>query len=57
MTTRRGPGLRVRITLLATGLAAAVSATLLWLGWLLVGNVVGAGYRVPTAARDAAAAG
>jgi signal transduction histidine kinase len=45
VTNRRGPGLRVRITLLATGLAAAVSALLLWLGWLLVGNVVGA---VPT---------
>lgn len=49
MTTRRGPGLRVRITLLATGLAAAVSAMLLWLGWLLVGNVVGA---VPTLPGD-----
>jgi signal transduction histidine kinase len=49
VTTRRGPGLRVRITLLATGLAAAVSAMLLWLGWLLVGNVVGA---VPTLPGD-----
>jgi signal transduction histidine kinase len=40
--TRRGPGLRARITLLATGLVAAVSGLLLWLGWLLVGRVVGA---------------
>jgi signal transduction histidine kinase len=39
---RRGPGLRVRLTLLATGLSAAGSALLLWLGWLLVGGVVAA---------------
>ncbi|MGH3913539.1 MAG: sensor histidine kinase [Pseudonocardiaceae bacterium] len=39
---RRGPGLRVRLTLLATGLSAASSALLLWLGWLLVGGVVAA---------------
>ena len=39
---RRGPGLRVRLTLLAAGLSAAVSALLLWLGWLLVGGVVAA---------------
>jgi signal transduction histidine kinase len=39
---RCGPGLRARLTLLATGLAAAVSALLLWLGWLLVGGVVAA---------------
>jgi len=39
---RRGPGLRVRLTLLATGLSAAASALLLWLGWLLVGGVVAA---------------
>jgi hypothetical protein len=39
---RRGPGLRVRLTLLATGLTAGVSGLLLWLGWLLVGNVVAA---------------
>ncbi|MDQ4009368.1 MAG: HAMP domain-containing histidine kinase [Actinomycetota bacterium] len=39
---RRGPGLRARLTLLATGLSAAVSALLLWLGWLLVGGVVAA---------------
>jgi len=38
---RRGPGLRVRLTLLATALTAGVSGVLLWLGWLLVGNVVG----------------
>lgn len=42
MRPRRGPGLRVRLTLLATGLSAAVSALLLWLGWLLVGGVVAA---------------
>ena len=41
MRTRRGPGLRVRITLLATALVAGVSAVLLWLGWLLVGQVAG----------------
>lgn len=40
--SRRGPGLRARLTLLATGLSAAVSALLLWLGWLLVGGVVAA---------------
>lgn len=39
---RRGPGLRVRLTLLATALTAGVSGLLLWLGWLLVGNVVAA---------------
>ncbi|TCP55240.1 hypothetical protein EV191_102452 [Tamaricihabitans halophyticus] len=32
--------LRARITLLATGLVAAVSAVLLALGWMLAGNVV-----------------
>ncbi|MGH4008458.1 MAG: sensor histidine kinase [Pseudonocardiaceae bacterium] len=42
MRPRRGPGLRVRLTLLATGLSAAVSVLLLWLGWLLVGGVVAA---------------
>ncbi len=41
MRGRRGPGLRVRLTLLATALTAGVSGLLLWLGWLLVGNVVG----------------
>ncbi|WP_243789127.1 cell wall metabolism sensor histidine kinase WalK [Saccharopolyspora gloriosae] len=45
--TRRGPGLRVRLTLLATGLVAAVSALLLWLGWMLVGNVVAGVPRLP----------
>lgn len=44
---RRGPGLRTRLTLLATGLAAAVSALLLWLGWWLVGSVVAAVPRLP----------
>jgi signal transduction histidine kinase len=39
---RRGPGLRARLTLVATGLSAAVSVLLLWLGWLLVGRVVAA---------------
>ncbi|MFN2495568.1 MAG: sensor histidine kinase [Pseudonocardiaceae bacterium] len=42
MRPRRGPGLRARLTLLATALSAAVSALLLWLGWLLVGGVVAA---------------
>ncbi len=42
MRPRRGPGLRARLTLLATGLSAVVSALLLWLGWLLVGGVVAA---------------
>ncbi|GLW91430.1 sensor histidine kinase [Actinokineospora globicatena] len=37
---RRGPGLRARITLLATGLVAVVSVLLLWLGWVLAGEVV-----------------
>jgi signal transduction histidine kinase len=44
---RRGPGLRLRLTLLATGVAAGVSALLLWLGWMLVGNVVAAVPRLP----------
>ncbi|MGH3932737.1 MAG: sensor histidine kinase [Pseudonocardiaceae bacterium] len=42
MQRRRGPGLRARLTLLATGLSAVSSALLLWLGWLLVGGVVAA---------------
>jgi len=42
---RRGPGLRLRLTLLATGLVAAVSGLLLWLAWVLAGAVVSA---VPT---------
>ncbi|MGH3977987.1 MAG: sensor histidine kinase [Pseudonocardiaceae bacterium] len=47
MRSRRGPGLRARLTLLATGLSAAVSAMLLWLGWLLVGGVVAAVPQLP----------
>ncbi|GAB1514124.1 sensor histidine kinase [Actinophytocola sp. KF-1] len=35
---RRGPGLRARITLLATGLVAVVAALLLWLAWILAGD-------------------
>lgn len=48
---RRGPGLRARLTLLATGLVAAVSALLLWLGWMLVGNVVAGVPRLPAGGR------
>jgi signal transduction histidine kinase len=40
--TRRGPGLRARITLLATGLVAVVAALLLWLAWMLAGDSVNA---------------
>jgi signal transduction histidine kinase len=36
---RRGPGLRARLTLLATGLVALVAGLLLWLGWMLAGGV------------------
>lgn len=36
-----GWGLRARLTLLATGLVALVSALLVWLGWVLVGGVAG----------------
>lgn len=32
--TRRGPGLRARVTLLATALVAAASVLLLWLAWI-----------------------
>ncbi|MCW0214138.1 MAG: HAMP domain-containing histidine kinase [Pseudonocardia sp.] len=35
----RGPGLRLRLTVLSTVLVALVSALLLYLGWLLVGDV------------------
>jgi signal transduction histidine kinase len=35
---RRGPGLRARITLLATALVALVAAVLLWLAWILAGD-------------------
>ncbi|GAA2340920.1 HAMP domain-containing sensor histidine kinase [Saccharopolyspora halophila] len=45
--TRRGPGLRIRLTLLATLLVALVAGILLWLGWVLVGNVVAAVPRLP----------
>ncbi|HET9143502.1 HAMP domain-containing sensor histidine kinase [Actinophytocola sp.] len=38
-TRRRGPGLRGRITLLATALVAVASAVLLWLGWTLAGEM------------------
>jgi len=38
--SRRGPGLRGRLALLATALVALVAALLLWLGWMLVGNAV-----------------
>jgi signal transduction histidine kinase len=37
---RRGPGLRGRLTLLATALVALVAVLLLWLGWMLAGNAV-----------------
>lgn len=47
MRPRRGPGLRTRLTLLATGLSAAVSGVLLWLGWLLVGGVIAAVPQLP----------
>jgi signal transduction histidine kinase len=46
-TRRRGPGLRVRLTFLATALAAGVSGLLLWLGWLLAGYVVSAVPQLP----------
>jgi hypothetical protein len=39
---RYGPGLRLRLTVLCTALAALVSGLLLWLGWLLVAGVVSA---------------
>ncbi|GLZ34075.1 two-component sensor histidine kinase [Lentzea sp. NBRC 105346] len=45
---RRGPGLRVRITLLTTGLVAVVSAVLLALGWVLVGRVFNSTPQFPT---------
>lgn len=37
---RRGPGLRGRITLLATALVAMVAVLLLWLGWMQAGGAV-----------------
>ncbi len=49
---RRGPGLRLRITAVAVVIVAAVSALLLWLGWLLVGLVVrGAVPQLPTGSK------
>ncbi|MDR7303174.1 sensor histidine kinase [Haloactinomyces albus] len=45
---RRGPGLRARLTLLATALVAVVSGLLLWLGWVLTGSVVSAVPRLPS---------
>ncbi|HEY8372002.1 MAG TPA: HAMP domain-containing sensor histidine kinase [Pseudonocardiaceae bacterium] len=47
VTSRRGPGLRLRITLLATGLAAGVSLLLLLLSWLLAGRVATAVPELP----------
>ncbi len=44
---RRGPGLRLRITLLTTALVAVVSAVLLSLGWVLVGRVFDASPSFP----------
>jgi signal transduction histidine kinase len=44
---RRGPGLRVRLTLLATGLVAVVAVTLVWLGWMLVGEVAASVPQLP----------
>ncbi|PVZ14247.1 sensor histidine kinase [Actinomycetospora cinnamomea] len=44
---RRGPGLRVRLTLLATGLVAVVAVLLVWLGWMLVGEVAAAVPQLP----------
>ncbi|WP_433274504.1 sensor histidine kinase [Actinosynnema sp. CS-041913] len=44
---RRGPGLRVRLTLLAAGLVAFVSGLLLLLGWMLVGRVIASSPRFP----------
>ncbi|MGI8798811.1 MAG: sensor histidine kinase [Pseudonocardia sp.] len=41
------PGLRLRLVAVSTALAAAISALLLWLGWLLVGGVVSAVPRLP----------
>ena len=47
--SRRGPGLRLRLTLVATALVAAVAVLLLWLGWMLVGQVAAS---VPTLPPD-----
>jgi signal transduction histidine kinase len=48
---RRGPGLRLRITLLTTALVAVVSAVLLFLGWTLVGRVFDASPSFPADSR------
>lgn len=45
-----GPGLRPRLTLLSTALVALVSGLLLWLGWLLVGDVARAVPALPAGA-------
>ncbi|WP_039785158.1 sensor histidine kinase, partial [Actinoalloteichus spitiensis] len=50
-TGRRGLGLRVRITLLATGLVAVVSALLLWLGWMQIGQALADSPRLPRGMR------
>src|SRR5579884_3627704 len=47
---RAAPGLRLRLTVLCTVLAALVSALLVWLGWLLVGGVVSAVPALPPGA-------
>ncbi|HEU5469875.1 MAG TPA: HAMP domain-containing sensor histidine kinase [Actinophytocola sp.] len=47
---RRGPGLRARITLLTTGLVVVASAVLLWLGWILAGEVAGSVPSLPEGA-------
>ena len=39
---RRGPGLRARVTLLATALVAVVSVLLLWLSWILADGAAAA---------------
>lgn len=44
---RRGPGLRTRITALATSLVVVVAGVLLWLGWQLAGTVVSAVPQLP----------
>ena len=51
LLSRRGPGLRLRLTLLAAGLVALVSGLLLWLGWVLVGNVAAAVPQLPSGTR------
>ena len=43
----RAGGLRPRLTAVATAVAAAVSALLLWIGWLLVGDVAASAPALP----------